>query len=62
MSKGFNNAFYVDKLYLININFFLNQSVDDVQFSLIQKNRKEKFVVEDIMAEIKNKKGRGWRK
>ena len=62
MFKGFNNVFYVDKLCLINIDFFLSQFVSNVQFFLIQKDEEEGFVIEDIMAEVKNKKGRGWRK
>ena len=62
MFKGFNNVFYINKLCLINIDFFLNQSVDDTQLFLIQKNKKEEFIIKNIMTEMKNKKRRKWRK
>ena len=62
MPKGFNNTFYVDKLYLANINSLPSQPKDDMQSPPIQKDKKEGFVVEDIMTEVKNKKRRGWKK
>ena len=61
-SKDLNNTFYVNKLHLINVDLFLNQSVDNMQFLLIQKNKKERFIIENIMIKIKNKKRRKQKK
>ena len=60
--KDLNDTFHIDKLRLANADLLLSQPGDDVQSLPIQKDRKEGFVVEDIMAEVKNKKGRGWKK
>ena len=62
ISKGFNDVFHVDKLYLANIDPLSSQSGDDVQSFSIQKDGEEGFVVENIMAEMKNKKERRWKK
>ena len=56
ISKNLNNTFYINKLHLTNIDFLLNQSVDDMQPSSIQENKKKIFIVENIMIEMKNKK------
>ena len=54
--KDFNNAFYINKLHLANIDFFFNQSVDNTQSPLIQKNKKEGFIIKNIITKMKNKK------
>ena len=62
MSKGLNNAFYINKLCLINTNPFLSQFMDDIQLFSIQKNKKERFIIKDIITKIKNKKEKKWKK
>ena len=62
ISKGLNDVFYIDKLCLANIDFFLSQFGDDVQSFSIQEDGKERFVMKNIMTEMKNKKGRRWKK
>ena len=59
---GFNDIFYINKLYLTNNNPLLNQFVDDTQPPLIQEDGVEEYMVEDIMAEKKRKVGRGSKK
>ena len=61
-SKNLNDAFHVDKLHLANTDPLLSQPRNNTQPPPIQEDEKEGFVVEDIMAEMKNKKGRGWKK
>ena len=56
MSKGLNNVFYINKLHLINANLFSNQPMDDTQPPPIQKDKKEGFMIKDIIIKIKNKK------
>ena len=56
MPKNLNNAFYINKLHLININLLLNQPVDNMQSPPIQKNRKKGFIIKNIIIEVKNKK------
>ena len=58
ISKSLNNIFYVDKLCLVNVDSFLSQPINNMQFFSIQEDRKERFVIEDIITEIKNKKRR----
>ena len=62
ISKDFNNTFHINKLYLININPLPNQFINDMQPSLIQKDRKKKFIIENIIIKLKNKKERKWKK
>ena len=60
--KGINDVFYVNKLCAASINLFFNQLIDDTQPPLIQNNGEDEWIVEEIMAEIKKKKGREWEK
>ena len=60
--KNFNNIFHINKLHLTNTDFFPNQPRNNTQPPLIQENRKKGFIIKNIMAEMKNKKGRGWKK
>ena len=62
MFKNLNNTFYINKLYLTNIDPFLNQSIDNMQSFSIQKNKKKGFIIKNIIIKIKNKKRRGQRK
>ena len=57
-SKDFNNTFYVNKLYLTNTDPLLSQFMDNMQPLSIQKDEEERFVVKNIITEIKNKKRR----
>ena len=52
ISRDINNLFHVDKLYLINNNSLFSQPVNDLQFSPIQKNSMEEFVIKNIMTKI----------
>ena len=56
MSKGFNNIFYINKLHLTNIDLLLNQFGDNTQPFSIQKDGEERFIIKNIITEIKNKK------
>ena len=55
ISLGLNNAFYINKLYLINNNPLLNQFINDTQPSPIQKNRIKEYIIKNIIAEKKRK-------
>ena len=52
ISRDINNLFHVDKLYLTNNNSLFSQPVNDLQFSPIQKNSMEEFVIKNIMTKI----------
>ena len=54
--KDFNDTFHVDKLCLANTDPLLNQPGNNAQPFPIQKDRKEGFIIKNIMAEVKNKK------
>ena len=53
--SGFNNAFYVNKLYLINNNLFLNQPINNTQSPLIQEDGMKGYVIENIIIKKKKK-------
>ena len=50
-----NDIFYINKLCLVNDDPLSNQSIDDIQFLPIQKNRVKGYVMENIMAKKKGK-------
>ena len=50
-----NNTFYINKLHLINNNPFLNQSIDNIQSSPIQKDGMKGYVMKNIMIKKKKK-------
>ena len=54
--KDLNNTFHIDKLRLANTDSLPNQSENNTQPPLIQKNKKKGFIIKNIMAEVKNKK------